>query len=98
MIYVWLASWQSGLTREQRDGALARRAEWQFPDGLDVLGEYWPATGDPAVVAIFETDAFPAIMELDLEWGDVFDIVCVPACTPEQGLQWGAEILARRGA
>lgn len=28
--------------------------------------------------------------------GDVFDIACEPACTREQGLQWGPAILERR--
>ena len=52
----------------------------------------------PAVVSIFETEDYSAIMELGLTWGDVFEIACEPACTPEQGLQWGLAILERRGA
>ena len=39
MIYVWLANWKPGLSREQMDGALMRRAAWSYPDGY-VLGEY----------------------------------------------------------
>jgi hypothetical protein len=37
-------------------------------------------------------------MELNLNWGDVFEIACQPGCTPEQGLQWGPSILQRRPA
>jgi Domain of unknown function (DUF3303) len=50
----------------------------------------------PAVVSIFETDNYEPIMELGLNWGDVFEIACEPACTPEQGLHWGPAILERR--
>jgi hypothetical protein len=39
MIYVWLASWKPGLSREQMDGALVRRASWSYPEGMTVLGE-----------------------------------------------------------
>jgi hypothetical protein len=96
MIYVWQASWKPGLSREQQDGALMRRASWSYPDGVTVLGEYWLAGSDPAVVLIYETDRYAAIMEMGLTWGDVFSIKCEPACTPEDGLRWGPEILQRR--
>jgi Domain of unknown function (DUF3303) len=96
MIYVWLANWKPGLSREQMDGALMRRAAWSYPDGINVLGEYWLGGHRPAVISIFETDDFSTIMELAFTWQDVFEIACEPACTPEQGLQWGPSILERR--
>jgi hypothetical protein len=98
MIFVWLASLKPGLSREQADEALQRRAGWSPPAGMDMLGEYWPANSNPAVVSIFEADSFEPVMEVNLDWGDVFDIVCSPACTAEQGLQWGAAIMQRRGS
>ena len=98
MIYVWLADMQPGLTREQRDEALIRRAAWKWPDNVKVLGEYWPLGEAPAVISIFEADDFSGIMELSLTWADKFKITCVPACTPEQGLQWGPTIIASRSA
>ena len=96
MIYVWLANWKPDLSREQMDGALMRRAAWSWPDSVKVLGEYWLAGHRPAVVSIFETDNYEPIMEFGLTWGDVFEIACEPACTPEQGLHWGPSILERR--
>jgi hypothetical protein len=98
MIFVWLASWKPGLSREQTDEAFGRRAGWTPPDGLNMLGEYWPANSSPAVVSIFEADSFEALMTVNLQWGDVFDIVCSPACTPEEGLQWGATFMQQRDA
>jgi hypothetical protein len=89
-------SWQPGLTREQRDGALARRAQWQYPEGLQVLGEYWTAAEQPAVVVVFEAAEFIPIMELTLTWGDVFQIATYPAVSAEEGLRIGPEALQRR--
>lgn len=96
MIYVWLASWKPGLSRELMDGALARRSSWSYPDSIELLGEYWLAGHRPAVISVFRTDDYAAIMELGLTWGDVFEIACQPACTSQQGLQWGAGIIQRR--
>ncbi len=47
MLYVMLADWKPGLSREQQEGALARRAGWQYPAGAKVVGEFWPATHSP---------------------------------------------------
>jgi hypothetical protein len=98
MIYVWTASWKPGLSREQADGALMRRAQWQYPEGVKVHGEYWLASSSPAVVSIFEADTYAPIMELGMTWGDVFDITCTPAITPQEGLRQGPEIMQRRPA
>ena len=96
MIYVWRASWKPGLSREQMDGALIRRASWSYPEGLNVLAEYWLSGSSPVVISIFETDEYGPILELGLTWQDVFEISCDAACTAEQGLQLGPAILERR--
>ncbi len=97
MVYVWSASWRPNITREESDGALMRRAQWKYPDGMKVLGEYWLASS-PAVVLIFEADSYLPIMELGMTWGDVFEINCAPAVTSDDGLKFGPEIMARRPA
>jgi hypothetical protein len=97
VIYVWQASWKPGLSREQMDGALVRRAGWSYPEGVKVLGEYWLGSNRPSVLSIFEADDFRPIMEMEFTWGDVFEISCDAACTPEQGLEWGPAIIQRRG-
>ena len=40
MLFVMTMKRQPGLTRDQRDSALMRRAQWQPPEGVRVLGEY----------------------------------------------------------
>ena len=96
VLYVMTMEWQPGLTREQRDGALIRRSQWTYPDGVTVRGEYWPASEHTAVVSIFETDDYGSIMEIALTWSDVFQIDTTPAITAEDGLRVGAEAMGRR--
>ena len=96
MLFVMVLKWQPGLTREQRDGALMRRAQWQYPQGVKVHGEYWPASDSVAVVSIFETDDQAALLEIGFTWGDVFQIEVSPALTAEDGLKLGPEVMARR--
>ena len=96
MNYVMLLRWKQGLSREQRDGALMRRAQWNYPSGVEVVAEYWPAAEDPAVVSIFRADDFAAFMEIEFTWGDTFDISVIPAISAEDGLKIGPEVLSRR--
>jgi hypothetical protein len=97
MVYVWMASWRPNVTRQESDGALIRRAQWQYPEAIKVLGEYW-LSGSPAVILIFEADSFEPIMELGMTWGDVFEIVCLPAATADDGLRFGPGLMERRPA
>jgi len=96
MDYDMLLNWKQGLTRDQRDGALMHRAGWKYPSGVKVIAEYWPAAEDPAVVSIFQTDDFTALMEISLTWGDTFDIAVMPAVSAEDGLKVGPDAMSRR--
>ncbi|SEL67423.1 DUF3303 domain-containing protein [Streptacidiphilus jiangxiensis] len=98
MLYVMTLEWQPGLSREERDGALARRAGWTYPPGLTVEGEYWLGAENPAVVIVFQAESFTPIMEVSLAWGDKFKITAYPAVTAAEGLAAGAEALGRRVA
>ena len=96
MLFVMTLKWQPGLTREQLDGALLRRAQWQYPQGVQLHGEYWPASEDMTVLSVFETEDQAALLEIALTWGDVFQIEVSPALTAEDGLRLGPEVMARR--
>lgn len=96
MEYVMLLGWKQGLSREQRDGALIQRAGWSYPKGIELIAEYWPVSDSPAVVSIFRTDDFGALMEIEFTWGDVFDVNVLPAISAEGGLAIGPDVLARR--
>ncbi|MGW6391000.1 DUF3303 domain-containing protein [Streptomyces sp. NPDC055103] len=98
MLYVMTMRWQPGLTREQRDAILIRRAQWQYPSGINVRGEYWTASEDAAIVVIFEADDFAPILDIGLTWGDGFQVVTHPAVTAEEGLRIGPSVLEQRRA
>ncbi|HET9092127.1 MAG TPA: DUF3303 family protein [Acidimicrobiales bacterium] len=63
---------------------------------MEEIAEYWPATEDPAVVSIFRTEDFSALMELEFSWGDVFDVSVYPDVSAEEGLKIGPEVPGRR--
>ena len=95
MDYVALLTFRSTVSGAERDGALLRRAGWEYPAGLEVTAEWWPMTDAPHVVVLFSTDDPGAIMELDFEWNDVFDMKIAPALRADQGLALGAEVFGR---
>jgi hypothetical protein len=93
--YVALLRFRASVPAAERDGALARRAGWKYPDGIRVIAEYWPIASAVTVVTIFSTDSADTLMELELEWGDVFDIDVHPALSAEDGLRIGPEVFGR---
>src|SRR5689334_14421609 len=95
MDYVALLSFRSSLSAADRDGALMRRASWQYPEGIRPIAEYWPSAAGVQVVAIFSADDYAPIMELVLEWGDAFDIDVHPAVSAADGLDIGAAVLGK---
>lgn len=93
MHYIMLADWKPGTDREQQDRALARRKDWQYPEGLRPIIELWVANGSPVVVFAFEADDPSQVMELTAAWDDFFTVTVSPAVTPEEGLRLGPEAL-----
>jgi len=95
MDYVALMRFRASVPAAERDAALLRRAAWKYPDGIRSIAEYWPTSGAVQVVGIFSADSFDSLLELELEWGDVFDIDIHPACSAEEGLRIGPEVFGR---
>jgi len=95
MDFVAFLSFKPSISAAERDQGLARRAAWQYPKGIRLIAEYWPASATAQVVSIFSADSFEPIMELDLEWSDVFDIDVSPAVSAEEGLKTGVEVFGR---
>lgn len=92
MRYVLIGTIRSHLSKEQRQAGFARRAEWKYPDGMKIIGEYW-RTSAPELVAVFEADAPDPLMKLDMDWGDFFQLSITPALTPEEGLSIAQKVL-----
>jgi len=93
--YVALLRFRPHLSAAERDSALMRRASYQYPAGAKVIAEYWPAASSVNVVSIFTADDFSTVLELILEWGDVFEIDVHPAVSAEEGLSMGLEVVGR---
>lgn len=98
MLYVATLTWHSHLGRQERQEGLARRANWELPEGIEPVAEYWVASSSPHVVVVFRADRYEPIMELAFTWNDVFDIAVAPATTAEEGLEAGPRVLERANA
>lgn len=95
MDFVALLSFRPSVGVAERDGALMRRAAWKYLQGVKAIAEYWPASASVQVVSIFSADTFEALLELELEWSDVFEIAIYPAVGAEEGLRMGPDVFAR---
>jgi hypothetical protein len=72
-----------------------RRAAWQYPDGVKLIAEYWPMSGEYQVVTVFAAETIAPIMEIEFEWNDVFDVTVSPAISADEGLRVGPEVFGR---
>ena len=74
-----------------------RRLQWQPPEGLNVVGEYWLETGSPRTVAIVEAESIAPFEAIRAQWIDLFDIEVFPAVTAEQGMEMLREAMSEQG-
>ena len=89
MLFIGLLKGTVGTPKER----IARRVQWQYPEGIQLVAEYWPQTSDPVVVTIFETENVAPIAAVVTEWSDVFDISVFPAITAEEGLEMARQMM-----
>lgn len=84
MLFVALLTLRPGTTFQEGG---ARRVQWQYPEGVNVLGEYWLETDSPRVVSIMEAESMAPFGAIRMEWGDMFEIEVFPAVTAEEGME-----------
>jgi hypothetical protein len=53
LLFVALLTPRPGTTFQEGE----RRVQWQYPEGMNVLGEYWLETDSPRVVSIMEAES-----------------------------------------
>ncbi len=82
MLFVMRLIWRPGVMLSE---VIAKRAKWQYPEGINVLGEYWLPGDD--VILVFETSSQADIAVLTTVWSEFFDFSLRPAVTPEEGLE-----------
>jgi hypothetical protein len=73
---------------------VARRMQWDYPEGVRVLGEYWLETESPRVVSIMEADGMDAFGQIRMHWNDMFEIEVFPAVTGEQGMEMARQAMS----
>lgn len=89
MLFVALFKVAAG-TEEER---VARRLQWQYPEGMRYVAEYWLQTPEPNVIAIFEADRIEPIIQAGNAWSDVFNINVFPATTAEKGMEMARQMM-----
>jgi hypothetical protein len=95
MEFVALLKFRPSVPAAERDAALMRRAGWQYPDGIKMIAEYWPLSGEYQVVTVFSAETIAPIMEIEFEWDDVFDMTVTPAVSADEGLRIGPDVFGR---
>jgi len=93
---IGLFYWKPGISHEKVMECLGRRFSYKEPEGANMLFEYWPGgVGDktPAVVAGYDMTDLGPMMEIELYWGEYFDITMMPAISADDGIKMGADIL-----
>jgi len=76
---------------------VARRLQWDYPEGVRVLGEYWLETEAPRVIAVMEAQSVDAFGQIRMDWGEMFEIEVLPAVTGEQGLEMARQAVPGQG-
>ena len=92
MLFVTLLKTRAGTTKER----IARRLEWQYPEGMRLVAEYWLQTPDPNVIVVVEADSIAPIMAATSAWDDLDDITVIPAVTAEEGMALARQAMAQK--
>ena len=95
MLFVALLTTKPGSTFQEGG---ARRLQWSYPEGMNVLAEYWLETDSPRVVSVFEAEGMEPMGQIRMQWGDLFEIEVFPAVTGEQGMQMLRQAMAQQQA
>jgi hypothetical protein len=95
MDYVALLTFRPSVPAAERDAGLIRRTAWDYPAGIKVIAEYWPMGVAVQVVTIFSAEDPAALLQLEFEWNDLFDIDITPAVSAEEGLRLGPDVFAK---
>jgi len=94
MLFVALLKTRPGNTFQE---GVARRLQWQYPEGANVLAEYWLETESPRVVAVIEAESMDPFGQIRVDWGDMFEIEVFPSVTAEQGLDLARQAMSGQG-
>ena len=87
MKFVALQSLKEGVDEAKLEQLLRNRAEYEFPEGIKPIAEYWGPKDSPAVISIFEADDAAPILESTVPWIDYFETTDLfPVVSVDEGL------------
>jgi hypothetical protein len=95
MKFVALFQMKPGVSQAKVAEAVARRVEYKFPEGMQLIHEYWSPT-PPNVVSIFEAKDVSSLMMNSINWTDVFDVQVIPVVDFEEGAKKLSTMFARK--
>ncbi len=75
----------------------ARRLQWEPPEGVNLVAEYWLHGNDPTVFAVVEAESTEPLTAIRMEWDDIFDIEVFPTVTAEEGLESLRRMMSEQG-
>ena len=84
MLFVYVLKTKPGANQHE---SAAHRLQWSWPEGAEVLGEYWLESESPRVVSIVEAESMAPFGQIRADWGEFFEIEVHPAVTAEQGME-----------
>lgn len=90
MLFVALGKIRSGTAGER----IARRMQWQYPEGAELVAEYWLQGNDPTLISVIESESITPIMAATSQWDDVFEFNVFPAVTAEEGMKIAEGMMA----
>jgi len=82
MLFMGILTWES----EKSDEITKRRAEWEYPEGVKVIGEWSGLAGD-RVFSLAEIDDPKAMLAAASAWTDVAKLEIVPVMETEEMLK-----------
>jgi hypothetical protein len=94
VLFVALLKTRTGSTFQEGG---ARRLGWEYPEGVNVLAEYWLETDSSRVAAVMEAQSMASFGAIRMHWGDLFGIEVFPAMTGEQGMEMLRQAMAQQG-
>jgi uncharacterized protein with GYD domain len=95
MRFIVLFNLKAGVNQGKVSELMSRRADYKFPEGVELISEYWTPS-DPAVVSIVEAADSTALMANSINWVDAFDTQVLPAIEYQEGLKKLPKALGRK--
>jgi len=88
MKFIGFFNLKEDVTQTKLNEVISRRAEYKFPEGVQLVAEYWTPTRTPTVIAVFEATDQIALLANTVAWLDAFEIEkIIPVADWQEGVK-----------